>query len=562
MFADQKALLTIGQCFLPLMQSSSYNSPRPRESATLQIKRLQFHLIGLVVLNAAFGLNANASTHDDPLGREPVETNHGPRRAFHHGGYNIVASSSQDLEHRVSALVRELQGKKHKVATSRDGTSTVIIDQTTRQIFRIHEASDTVSNNATVEVLAQLFPKNARILYATSEEFEAIGNWAKALEYFKRNSLVGYKSDLIDPNEPREPLAKNNRYNSTCAFYESMLGRNVEALKYYERAIALAPTYSINYSNRAQLYKKMGKLDLAAKDSAKAKELRKNDPDSDVSMRRGRERHRGGQRGHYVSYAPNNYEYELQNLSNELKALEKAPMNLAKANLYLQRARVQKQMGHYKESLSDYQAIAKYEQHNSNLVKERTLAQELLRTGAPPYGDIKSIGDAKYYGGEPVKETSIATLTSKKGDTRVYFAIAEGLSKAHKLKECAAEVDKLLKIAPDSQGYITAKIAVSESLNDSNNVVKYCSLLIDKLTTGDASVDLAYARRLYDFRAKANYALAHFDKAVADYSTLLKLDPKSPEAYRGRADCYTKLNKFDLAKADLDMAKKFDSPGQ
>jgi len=516
-------------------------------------------ILGLLISGVTLAQIAAASTHEDPLAREAMTMRHVPQRAFHAGEYNMVAASPQDAAFRAAALVKELKGKKHKVATKSDGTSIVIADQTSHQIFRIHQGdlSDTIFDPTTVEVLAQLFPKNARILYATSEDFESRRNWAKAMEYFKRNSVVGSKAELVDPAEPREPLLKSSRYNSTCAFYESMLGRNVEALKYYERAIAISPTYSINFANRAQLYKKMGKLDLSAKDTARAKELQKNEGKAEDTMHNFGDRRRGCH-VHNMSYTQNNYEQNLKNISEELKALEKSPLNLAKANFYLQRARMLKQLGRYKESLSDYMAIAKFEQYNSNLAKERTLTQDLSRTGAPNYGDLKAIGGAEYFGGEPVRAISVSALAGKKGDTRVYYAIAEGLSKAHRLKECAAEIDKLLKIEPDNSTFIMARIAVSEALNDATSVAKYCSLFIDKLTTGDASVELDYAQRLYDFRAKAEYALTQYDKAAADYTTLLKLDPRSPEAFRGRADCYTKLNKFDLAKDDLESATRFD----
>lgn len=54
----------------------------------------------------------------------------------------------------------------------------------------------------------------------------------------------------------------------------------------------------------------------------------------------------------------------------------------------------------------------------------------------------------------------------------------------------------------------------------------------------------------YNDRGQCYTALGQFDKAIADHTTAISLNPKDDYAYEYRADAYDKAEKPDLAKAD------------
>jgi len=509
------------------------------------------------------GAEVAASTHNDPMAPEPSVVDFIPRSHFHKGESNFLISDANLFEQQATNMAKALARKKHKVFIKKDGQTMVVLDKTAKKTYRLHSQNleDKSFNASSCEALAQLFAKNGNVLFFVSRKFESQKLWAKALEYYKRSFSVGWKRELVDPAEPPEPMVQSGHYQATCAYFESLLGRNAEALKYYNRAIALSPNYSINYTNRAQLYLKMAKPELAEKDIERVNQLAQNNKVVETAKTGAtshmRERHK--------IISSEDFDESINTTNDEIKQLEKQPMNLDKASVYLRRARMQKRLGHYKEALSDYQALTKYDSYNPDLVKERRLTERLLQCGSPPYGDLKTLGPAKYNVAqkEALKPALVSDLAKRsKGDLRVYLATAIALSRAHRLKECEEQVENMLKIEPRNLEFLKYRIAVAESMDNAANVEKYSTDYLNRITAGDGSIDLEYAQRIYTFRAQAEFALAHYDKSVNDYSTLLKLDPHSAEAYRGRADCYTKLNKLDLAKADLETASKFAGQNQ
>ncbi len=67
---------------------------------------------------------------------------------------------------------------------------------------------------------------------------------------------------------------------------------------------------------------------------------------------------------------------------------------------------------------------------------------------------------------------------------------------------------------------------------------------------------LKHARdQTYLLQRATNYELAkEFDKALADYDTIIKMDKKEVMAYEQRARIYRKLGKLDLAVKDEAVA--------
>src|SRR5262245_40672190 len=67
--------------------------------------------------------------------------------------------------------------------------------------------------------------------------------------------------------------------------------------------------------------------------------------------------------------------------------------------------------------------------------------------------------------------------------------------------------------------------------------------------------DLSWA---YFSRGSAYYTRGDFDRAIADYSEVIRLDPKSASAYGGRGLAYFDKGDFDRAIADYNEAIKLD----
>ncbi len=62
--------------------------------------------------------------------------------------------------------------------------------------------------------------------------------------------------------------------------------------------------------------------------------------------------------------------------------------------------------------------------------------------------------------------------------------------------------------------------------------------------------------RAYRRRGSANYDMARYAEALADYTAAIKADPESPRAHLGRVDVYLQSRRYDLAMPDLEAALK------
>jgi WD40 repeat protein/tetratricopeptide (TPR) repeat protein len=84
------------------------------------------------------------------------------------------------------------------------------------------------------------------------------------------------------------------------------------------------------------------------------------------------------------------------------------------------------------------------------------------------------------------------------------------------------------------------------------------------ITIYDASAGYAfanspeYARDLYQARARDYWRSGEFDKAIAEYGELIRIDPKSATGYTNRAALYRRKGQFDKAIADYDQVIRLD----
>jgi WD40 repeat protein/tetratricopeptide (TPR) repeat protein len=84
------------------------------------------------------------------------------------------------------------------------------------------------------------------------------------------------------------------------------------------------------------------------------------------------------------------------------------------------------------------------------------------------------------------------------------------------------------------------------------------------ITIYDASAGYAFAnspeypRDLYQARARDYWRSGEFDKAIAEYGELIRIDPKSATGYTSRAALYRRKGQFDKAIADYDQVIRLD----
>jgi TonB family protein len=94
----------------------------------------------------------------------------------------------------------------------------------------------------------------------------------RALVYADTNAYDKALADMLKKIELLKSEATHYDYNSRGDFYFE-LGKYDDALKDYSEAIRLKPDYQYHYADRANVYEKLGKNDLAAADKKKFEEL-------------------------------------------------------------------------------------------------------------------------------------------------------------------------------------------------------------------------------------------------------------------------------------------------
>jgi WD40 repeat protein len=140
-----------------------------------------------------------------------------------------------------------------------------------------------------------------------------------------------------------------------------------------------------------------------------------------------------------------------------------------------------------------------------------------------------------------------AVALKDKGSLTVWSA-----STGKKLRRYALPGCRQFKLAPDGRHLATA---------NANGTV-YILRFRDRAVSGQAPVRPEQAMR-QDVAASFRRALAHarwkeYDRAIADFSRVIRLDPRHARAYYQRGLLYAEKKDFAQARADLDTAIKLD----
>ncbi len=111
-------------------------------------------------------------------------------------------------------------------------------------------------------------------------------------------------------------------------------------------------------------------------------------------------------------------------------------------------------------------------------------------------------------------------------------------------RECAADLKEALKVRKTSDTYFYLGMSEEKIGNDS-----LAREYLTKVLETDPNNGF-----VLNTRGKINFDMKHFDLAINDYSRVIKLKPKSGEAYANRAYVYSHIGDRDKACSDLHKA--------
>ena len=87
--------------------------------------------------------------------------------------------------------------------------------------------------------------------------------------------------------------------------------------------------------------------------------------------------------------------------------------------------------------------------------------------------------------------------------------------------------------------------------NNPDLAIKHCTAAIESRKAGNEMLAQLHVARGVEWAAKGDY-----DRAIADHTTALKLDPKTADAHYFRATAWSNKGEFERAIADFDVAAK------
>jgi len=514
-----------------------------------------------------------------------------------------ITTDSPEAIQKMAASMRKQFLRNHHTATFKPtGESWTLVDQTANKtwIFRSRHASAPKPDLSGQLALAALYPKNVSVLSSTSRLCEAEKNWPLALEYYRKAFILTPPADtlenLVNPPDPERGDATRT---ANCAYFELMMGHYQTAVKELSHCIELDPGYAANYKNRAEAYRRLHKLDLAAADEKKLNDLRAQGKLSGHPV--------FDDKGSRSSYSANSH--AAASHTDFRQSL--SPLVLADLNLYedaiksseallksepksgpalLARAKARLRLGRYQDAVADFKTLLSI-YNGAHIVKAALEgAENLVKSGPPPYGNLSLLKTADAAVGQDAKPAADSSLhgasrsgafhhhgegrfphveplqlaADHKGDYRVYWAIARAeQTKAHTdrtlYKSLAAEAAKMLLINPEAAPALAYKIEADQATFNWAEVEKDCNRYIFLLSADKVRLfDSDYAAYIYTVRGLARRAQKNFVGALADCDTAIKLQPDVPQVFVDRGDCYMQSGKYELALADYTKAVQID----
>ena len=401
------------------------------------------------------------------------------------------------------------------------------------------------------------------ILQDRGNDEAALEAFSKAIEIDPNYSFAYGSRSLIYKNLKKYDLALQDinaavEYSpSPTAYYYRIRGDIWEksgekeaALIDYTKAIELDPNYSSAYLYRADLYRNMGKYDLALSDINAAIE-KTSSPTAYHYWLRGDILEKSGDRegaigeyskaleinpkANYIREARRSL-YEKMGKQDIVLAefdslIKEASMPKEKAGYYRQRARILLKKDDKEGALEDY---AKAVEIDPDVVSA-------LESRISFYLEVKEYDRAL---------SDIDALIKKSSDPK---AIAEYYWRRGRIYErtggyerAAAEYTKAIESDPDHMAAYEARSFAYRYQKKYDLAIADTDVLIKKASNAKEKSEH------YRHRGGISHSSGDIESAVRDYTIAVELDSNNDYAHRDRAQAYSELRKYDLALADCE----------
>lgn len=306
------------------------------------------------------------------------------------------------------------------------------------------------------------------------------------------------------------------------------------AIADYSTAIKLNPKSAMPYHNRAIAYRSQGKLAEAKADMTKY-----------LSLKPGRE----AQKEHENLVQRAEILEQNGNVHQAMTYLESQIKFAPSATLYLHLGNLQAKTGRHKEALQSYAQAVELGKKESGPPAGRMA----LLSSASLLAEDKNYAEAitaatKVIGQTKAVETVGAYKTESKNEhSRALLLRASCYNNLKQYDKAMTDLNQALAIAPDTTAAIKlrADIYMAQGKNLEKAVQDYSTVI--KRNSGELKAQLS--------RAECYGRLKQYKHAVDDYTAIIERAPSSArEAYEGRAKIYKDMNEPAKAQADLDRA--------
>jgi tetratricopeptide (TPR) repeat protein len=398
--------------------------------------------------------------------------------------------------------------------------------------------------------------------------------------------------------------------------------QNEKAIADLSKAIQLCPNTRQLYESRADLYAHIGKSELATADATKAKSLPEDhgawqfnygahhvsgtniptnerpawssrrheyDDDATESGKGGSQSHgthgfhgggeRSGSPGHTIDLNTMTYLSSLNNAFAAYRdnsygdafmlvnvALRRRPDSLEGRRL---RSWISADLGFYKPAIADCDFVLKFAPHDQYARDCKKDSAMMLQKFGPSTQDFDpswKMWWGELYGCLGRNRTDEAIKISEKHikenpkNVSGYDILAQAHEAKKQFAEAAVDLSNAIKLDPTYREDLVGRAILyhdlklfQKSADDYSTVIEMGKISPFHRPTTMTLDELLY-RRATDYQS-----MGQWDKAIADYNDILKMDPDQEEALRYRGDCYFKKKMYDNAVSDYSKSIECDS---
>jgi len=316
--------------------------------------------------------------------------------------------------------------------------------------------------------------------------------------------------NALNPGDAQAYFVRGNAY-TYFREYE-------KAVADYTEAVHITPQFADAYENRGEAYGKLGENEKAIADYTKA--IRIN-----LSVERGNLYYQYLNRG-YFYYQLEDYEKAIADYTEAIH------INPENSDPYIYRGDAYNNLGEHEKAIADY--------------------TEFIRSNPTfPFSGCRNI------------QCYTASINVYPDDCLVYIYRGEAYYELGEYERAIVDYTDAIRLNPEVvsahfrrgdayfslQDYEKAIADYTEAIRLDQQQAKFCSnppcftaiINLNPHPTDSQS---------FSTRGDAYFSLQDYEKAIADYTEAIRIDPKYSFAYKGRGDVYYKLEEYEKAIAD------------